>query len=79
MSNNPYDAIGPRTWIKGMWLGFLLIFLFTLGAGLAFGLLRLLGADMANSVVLGAILGPVIGTVIFAVYWKWTQAPTDAA
>lgn len=70
---NPYDAIGPTTWLYGLRLGVLVIGFFIGGALLAMGLLQLTGADMAHSVFVGVLLGPFIGTVAFAIFWKLTR------
>jgi hypothetical protein len=63
---NPYEAIGIAAWKRGMWLGFLLIALFGLGALGGFFLAGLTGLDVVSRAILGAIAGPVFGTALFA-------------
>lgn len=63
--NDPDHPLGAQTWLRGMWLGFGLLLLFALGAGLAYLLAGLLGWQGVPRGMVALFVGPVLGTLVF--------------
>ncbi|HLA45795.1 MAG TPA: hypothetical protein VJZ27_20270 [Aggregatilineales bacterium] len=68
--NNLNEALGKNTWMRGMWLGFALIILFIVGAGIVFLLTFITGWELAARALVSLLLGPLVGCVLFYIYWR---------
>ena len=68
--NNLNEALGKDAWMRGMWLGFALIILFTVGAVIIFLLTFITGWELAARALVSMLLGPVVGCVLFYAYWR---------
>jgi phosphate/sulfate permease len=69
MSYKLEDVISLKAWQRAMWIGFVIIAFFVVGAGIVFLFSLLIDWEMKARIIVALLMGPLVGTILGIVYY----------